>query len=91
MSSSVLTRWEPESTAFWRAQGERIAYRNLGISIVALMLAFAIWMLWSVVAVNLDRAGFRITKNQLFWLTALLMGGGAWWSRQHAEDRTANG
>ncbi|WP_454733537.1 MULTISPECIES: NarK family nitrate/nitrite MFS transporter [Cupriavidus] len=71
MSSSVLTRWEPESTAFWRAQGERIAYRNLCISIAALMLAFAIWMLWSVVAVNLDRAGFRFTKNQLFWLTAL--------------------
>ncbi len=28
-------------------------------------------MLWSVVAVNLDRAGFQFTKNQLFWLTAL--------------------
>jgi nitrate/nitrite transporter NarK len=35
------------------------------------MLAFVIWMLWSVVAVNLDRAGFQFTKNQLFWLTAL--------------------
>ncbi|WP_035882337.1 NarK family nitrate/nitrite MFS transporter [Cupriavidus metallidurans] len=71
MSSSVLTRWEPENVAFWRDQGERIAYRNLWISIPALMLAFVIWMLWSVVAVNLDRAGFQFTKNQLFWLTAL--------------------
>ncbi len=71
MSSSVLTRWEPENAAFWRDQGERIAYRNLWISIPALMLAFVIWMLWSVVAVNLDRAGFQFTKNQLFWLTAL--------------------
>ena len=71
MSSSILTRWEPENVAFWRDQGERIAYRNLWISIPALMLAFVIWMLWSVVAVNLDRAGFQFTKNQLFWLTAL--------------------
>ncbi len=71
MSSSVLTRWEPENKAFWQTQGERIAYRNLWISIPALMLAFVVWMLWSVVAVNLDRAGFQFTKNQLFWLTAL--------------------
>ncbi|SCU85928.1 nitrate/nitrite transporter [Cupriavidus necator] len=71
MSSSVLTRWEPENKAFWQTQGEPIAYRNLWISIPALMLAFVVWMLWSVVAVNLDRAGFQFTKNQLFWLTAL--------------------
>ncbi|GJG95710.1 NarK family nitrate/nitrite MFS transporter [Cupriavidus pauculus] len=71
MTSTVLTRWEPENAAFWRSHGERIAYRNLWISIPALMLAFVIWMLWSVVAVNLDRAGFQFTKNQLFWLTAL--------------------
>ncbi|QYY27998.1 MULTISPECIES: NarK family nitrate/nitrite MFS transporter [Cupriavidus] len=71
MSTSVLTRWEPENKAFWQNTGERIAYRNLWISIPALMLAFVVWMLWSVVAVNLDRAGFQFTKNQLFWLTAL--------------------
>ncbi|UIF91389.1 NarK family nitrate/nitrite MFS transporter [Cupriavidus sp. UYPR2.512] len=71
MSSTVLTRWEPENKVFWQSHGERIAYRNLWISIPALMLAFVVWMLWSVVAVNLDRAGFQFTKNQLFWLTAL--------------------
>lgn len=71
MSTSVLTRWEPEDPAFWKYQGARIAYRNLCISIPALMLAFVVWMLWSVVAVNLDRAGFHFTGNQLFWLTAL--------------------
>jgi len=71
MSSTVLTRWEPENAAFWQDKGESIAYRNLWISIPALMLAFVVWMLWSVVAVNLDRAGFQFTKNQLFWLTAL--------------------
>lgn len=71
MSSYVITRWEPEQKAFWEAQGKRIANRNLYISIPALMLAFCVWMLWSVVVVNLPKAGFDLTKNQMFWLTAL--------------------
>ena len=71
MSSHVLTRWEPENPSFWQSSGEKIAHRNLWLSIPALMLAFSVWMLWSVAVVNLDKAGFNFTKNQLFWLTAL--------------------
>src|SRR5690606_17802925 len=71
MSSQVLTRWDPENAVFWKDTGSRVAHRNLWISIPALMLTFSIWMLWSVVVVNLDRAGFQLSKNQLFWLTAL--------------------
>lgn len=71
MSTHVLKRWEPENPTFWQQEGQSIANRNLWISIPALMLAFTVWMLWSVVAVNLDKAGFQFTKNQLFWLTAL--------------------
>lgn len=71
MSSYVLTRWEPENRNFWHSTGARIANRNLWISIPALSLAFCIWMLWSVVVVNLDKAGFELSKNQMFWLTAL--------------------
>ena len=71
MSTQVLARWEPDNPGFWKQTGARVANRNLWISIPALMLAFSIWMLWSVVVVNLDRAGFMLSKNQLFWLTAL--------------------
>ncbi len=71
MSTHVLARWEPDNPGFWKQTGARVANRNLWISIPALMLAFSIWMLWSVVVVNLDRAGFMLSKNQLFWLTAL--------------------
>ena len=71
MSSHVLKRWEPENPGFWQETGSRVAYRNLWISIPALMLAFSVWMLWSVVVVNLDKAGFQLSKNQMFWLTAL--------------------
>jgi NNP family nitrate/nitrite transporter-like MFS transporter len=35
------------------------------------MLSFSVWMLWSVVAANLDKAGFQFSKDQLFFLTAL--------------------
>ncbi|TJZ65214.1 NarK family nitrate/nitrite MFS transporter [Chitiniphilus eburneus] len=71
MSSYVLKRWEPENPGFWQESGARVANRNLWISIPALMLAFSVWMLWSVVVVNLDKAGFALSKNQMFWLTAL--------------------
>ncbi|MBC3884744.1 NarK family nitrate/nitrite MFS transporter [Undibacterium sp. FT31W] len=69
--SYVLSRWEPENTEFWAKEGSGIANRNLWISIPCLMLAFSVWMLWSVVAANLDKAGFQFTKDQLFFLTAL--------------------
>ncbi len=69
--SHVLNRWEPENLEFWNKEGSAIANRNLWISIPSLMLAFAVWMLWSVVAANLDKAGFHFSKDQLFFLTAL--------------------
>lgn len=66
-----LTQWKPDDPAFWQAQGERIARRNLYISIPALLLAFAVWMVWSVVVAKLTSIGFGYTTNQLFWLAAL--------------------
>jgi len=69
--SHVLSRWEPENAEFWNKEGSSIANRNLWISIPSLMLAFAVWMLWSVVAANLDKGGFHFSKDQLFFLTAL--------------------
>jgi len=47
-SSLVLTDWNPEDQNFWEKTGKRIATRNLWISIPALLLAFAVWMVWSV-------------------------------------------
>ena len=67
----VLTHWEPEDKAFWESKGKRIATRNLWISIPALLLSFAVWMVWSVVVINLPAVGFTYTTNQLFWLAAL--------------------
>ncbi|MGG4775945.1 NarK family nitrate/nitrite MFS transporter [Alcaligenaceae bacterium 429] len=71
MGEYVLKRWTPEDEAFWKSTGHRIARRNLWISIPALMFSFSIWMLWSIVAVNLNKAGFDFSANELFWLTSL--------------------
>ncbi len=66
----TLTIWTPEDKEFWVRQGQAIANLNLWISVPALFLAFAVWQLWSVVAVNLPALGFKFTPNQLFWLAA---------------------
>ncbi|MDP1535697.1 MAG: NarK family nitrate/nitrite MFS transporter [Burkholderiales bacterium] len=71
MNARPLTDWEPENPDFWARRGEHIAHRNLWISVLALMLSFAVWMVWSVVVVNLPHVGFRFSTNQLFWLAAL--------------------
>ena len=68
--SKVLTIWAPEDKAFWAREGQAIANLNLWISVPALFLAFAVWQLWSVVAVNLNAVGFNFSTNQLFWLAA---------------------
>jgi NNP family nitrate/nitrite transporter-like MFS transporter len=69
--SKVLEEWAPEDADFWENSGERIARRNLYISIPALLLAFCVWMVWSVVVAKLPTIGFEYTTNQLFWLAAL--------------------
>jgi len=71
MTSHVLTHWNPEDAAFWDAEGRTIASRNLWISIPSLTLAFAVWMVWSVVVVNLPNVGFKFSTKELFWLAAL--------------------
>lgn len=71
MPSRVIAEWNPENKEFWEREGKKIATRNLWISIPALFLAFAVWMVWSVVVVNLTTIGFTFDPNKLFWLAAL--------------------
>lgn len=70
-AGQVLTDWRPEDPVFWETAGKRIAARNLWISIPCLLLAFAVWMVWSAVTVRLNSIGFSFSTNQLFWLAAL--------------------
>src|SRR3954447_4728730 len=63
--------WEPENPAFWEATGRKVARRNLVFSIFAEHLGFSVWLLWSVSAAMLVKAGFDFTAQQLFWLVAV--------------------
>jgi NNP family nitrate/nitrite transporter-like MFS transporter len=70
-ATRMPTAWNPDDPRFWETAGRPVARRNLWLSIPALVLSFAVWMLWSAVVVHLPAVGFRYTTNQLFWLTAL--------------------
>jgi MFS transporter, NNP family, nitrate/nitrite transporter len=67
----LLTIWKPEDKAFWQVEGRAIADQNLWLSIPALFLAFAIWMVWSAVVTQLPAVGFKYSTDQLFWLAAV--------------------
>ena len=70
-SSSTITDWRPEDEAFWESTGKRIAYRNLWISIPALLCGFAVWGMWGVITVQMLNLGFPFTQAELFTLTAI--------------------
>jgi NNP family nitrate/nitrite transporter-like MFS transporter len=68
---SNLKRWEPENETFWQQQGSKIANRNLWISIPSLLCGFGVWMLWSIVTVQMLNVGFPFSTSELFTLTAI--------------------
>ena len=67
----LLRNWQPENIEFWESRGKRIATRNLWISIPCLLLAFSVWLVWSIVVAKLPSVGFAYSTDQLFWLAAL--------------------
>ena len=67
----TLTDWRPDDPAFWQETGRKIATKNLWISIPCLLLAFSVWLVWSVVVAKLPAIGFAYSTDELFWLAAL--------------------
>lgn len=63
--------WDPEDGEQWRTVGRAVARRNLGLSVFAEFLGFAVWALWSIVVPRLPDAGFALTVDQMFWLIAV--------------------
>ncbi|HEV2775518.1 MAG TPA: hypothetical protein VGV90_08005, partial [Solirubrobacteraceae bacterium] len=56
-----LDDWDPDDDAFWQSSGKRIAKKNLILSIFAENLGFSIWVLWTIVVINLANAGFTLS------------------------------
>ena len=63
--------WDPDDEAFWEGGGKRIARKNLVLSIFAEHLGFSIWVLWTIVVINLANAGFTLSLSEQFLLIAL--------------------
>ena len=63
--------WDVENEQFWESRGKRIAYRNLWLSIPALLCGFAVWGMWGIISVQMLNLGFPFTQEQLFTLTAI--------------------
>ena len=48
-----------------------MAYRNLWISVPALLCGFAVWGMWGIITVQMLNLGFPFTQAELFTLTAI--------------------
>ena len=67
-----IDHWEPEDEQFWETTGKKIARKNLVFSIFAENLGFSIWVLWTIVVINLGNVGITLSL-----LRAVLADGGA--------------
>ena len=70
-SGADIVDWRPEDNEFWESTGKRIAYRNLAISVPALLCGFAVWGMWGIITVQMLNLGFPFTQAELFTLTAI--------------------
>ena len=66
-----IAEWRPEDNEFWERTGKKIAYRNLWISVPALLCGFAVWGMWGIITVQMLNLGFPFTQAELFTLTAI--------------------
>ncbi|MCB0950177.1 MAG: NarK/NasA family nitrate transporter [Mycobacterium sp.] len=77
--------WRPEDRQFWESSGRSVARRNLIFSIFAEHIGFSVWLLWSIVVVQMTAAadgapaasGWALTTTEALWLVAVPSGVGA--------------
>jgi len=70
-SGVTIKHWDVEDNQFWESTGKKIANRNLWISVPSLSVAFAIWLYWSIITVQMKNLGFPFDTTQLFTLSAI--------------------
>ncbi len=85
MSKTNLEHWDVENEKFWNTEGEKIAKRNLWISIPILFQSFALWMIWGMMIVQMKKLGFNLGLphssveelkiiNELLWTLPAIAG-----------------
>lgn len=71
MGNRLINNWDPEDQVAWDEKNKAIAYRNLWLSIPSLLCAFAVWILWSIITVEMKNLAFPFGNSQLFTLSAI--------------------
>src|SRR3989338_6064451 len=71
--------WHVEDNAFWETAARIIAIKNLSLSIPCLLLAFAVWMIWSIIIVQMQNLGLSFdpdpaTNKALFYTLPAIAG-----------------
>ncbi|PIW57962.1 MAG: NarK/NasA family nitrate transporter, partial [Candidatus Omnitrophica bacterium CG12_big_fil_rev_8_21_14_0_65_50_5] len=80
-----IQNWNIEDSAFWDAEGKKTAFRNLWISIPALLQSFSIWIMWGMIIVQMKKLGFTLGMphetledlkvfNELLWTIPAIAG-----------------
>lgn len=57
--SKNIDIWDVEDQNFFETKGKKIALRNLWISIPALLLGFAVWIMWGVITTYMKKYGYN--------------------------------
>jgi NNP family nitrate/nitrite transporter-like MFS transporter len=66
-----IEHWDPEDEEFWETTGRKVARKNLAVSILGEHLGFSVWVLWTIVVINLANIGINLSVSELFLLTAV--------------------
>src|SRR5205823_8671410 len=66
-----IEHWDPDDETFWAETGERIARKNLVLSMFAEHIGFSVWVLWTIVVLNLANHGINLSVSELFLLTLI--------------------
>ncbi|MCC6758967.1 MAG: NarK/NasA family nitrate transporter [Candidatus Omnitrophica bacterium] len=85
MTKTNIFMWDVEDKKFWDEQGHKTAFRNLWISIPALLQSFSIWIMWGMIIVQMKKLGFTFGLphqtpedlkifNELLWTIPAIAG-----------------
>jgi NNP family nitrate/nitrite transporter-like MFS transporter len=66
-----ISSWNPDNEVFWEDTGRKVARRNLLWSVFAEHLGFSVWVLWTIIVINLGNVGITLSLSEQFWLTAI--------------------
>src|ERR1700736_6586637 len=66
-----IDHWDPDDESFWAGGGEKIARKNLAWSMFAEHIGFSVWVIWTIVVLNLANMGIVLSVSELFLLTLI--------------------